>query len=267
MSCSELIKGLFAFSCLFISGCASMNVIKPSQVTNGRWDHILQSGISEDASHNLFLQKVNSQGKSQAFRPTDKQVTWWALFSMSSFPSPYHVVFQAKWYDPGGQIFFEEEFSLNSMMDSTFVKTSLPIADSLAATLPGAWAVNIIYQGISIDRKEFRILPSGFSQSDAASASDQWKSKDGDSLFESKLNNAKYLFRTGHYEEAEKEIESLLKVQPQRAEAHLALAGVYAKEEKWDAAFAQLDIAAQDPVYHEKALALRRHLQENAPSS
>src|SRR3989338_8494294 len=127
MSCSELIKGLFAFSCLFISGCASMNVIKPSQVTNGRWDHILQSGISEDASHNLFLQKVNSQGKSQAFRPTDKQVTWWALFSMSSFPSPYHVVFQAKWYDPGGQIFFEEEFSLNSMMDSTFVKTSLPI--------------------------------------------------------------------------------------------------------------------------------------------
>ncbi len=142
-----------------LTGCASMNHFSPTDVQQGTWKHIRSSGIAKDASHTSFIDKVNVEGKTSHFSLQDEKVTYWAHFTAGAFHSPYHVNFQTRWYDPQGNLFFEDAFPLNNMLDAFFMKTHLPIKDSPAQYFPGLWQVEVYYQGYMIDKKQFHVLP------------------------------------------------------------------------------------------------------------
>lgn len=253
-----------------------MNRFNPSDVENGHWKYIKRSGIGGDASHNLFLNKVNVKNNTIFFKPDTEKVTWWAEFQPMAFPSPYHVTFQAKWYDPQGNHFFEEEFPLNSGWDATFVKTSLPIANTPAQHFPGLWQVEVYYQGSLIDKKKFHIMgedlknyrPLSHALPTKATVSEAWEGRTGsmameeDPFFAEHHGRAKMYFEKGMYEEARAHLNTLLDKQPFRTEAHLALAAVYFREEQWDQVLKELDYVIQHPTYRETALNIRSQVLE-----
>jgi len=269
---------------LFISGCASMNLFSPSDVRGGTWNHIKESGIATDADHSLLLDQVEVQDKGKnLFTPADEKVIWWAHFNHLAFNSPYHVQFQAKWYDPSGNLFFEDEFPLNNILDALFVKTSLPIQTTPAKFLPGLWQVKVFYKGHMIDSKTFYIqsdqpmsykpvseAPSTqdlssdvwakFSSQTSPSASNQ--ESEEETVFRDLYAKARQYFERQMYEESEQYLTRILKAQPYRTEAHLSLATVHYQQKNWDEALKELDYVLQRPEMRERGLKLRDHILE-----
>jgi Tfp pilus assembly protein PilF len=62
-------------------------------------------------------------------------------------------------------------------------------------------------------------------------------------------------FAAGKHADAEKAILKALKLQPQFAQAHMNLGGLYLATERWDEAIPQLQAAVDDPEYREPARA------------
>jgi len=247
--------GLFVIVTTLLTGCASMNYFNPADVRQGTWKQIRASGIARDASHTAFIDKVHVEGKTNHFSPQDERVTYWAHFTAGAFHSPYHVNFQTRWYDPEGNLFFDEAFPLNNMLNAFFMKTSLPIKDSPAQYFPGLWQVEIYYQGYLIDKKQFHIFPDNPAEYRAPKTAKQtseqlsqlWEIGSGrrtaeeDTVFREQFERAQRLFHENKLGEAKLFLEEMLKKEPYRTEAHLGLAAVYYELEKWDEALAELD--------------------------
>ncbi len=268
------------FLCLIImwmvAGCAFMNRINPKDIRDGVWKHIRASGIAKDASHARLSDKVRVEEKTNHFTAEDEKVTYWAHFTPGTFPSPDHVSFQARWYDPDGNLYLEDTFPLNNIYDAQFMKTHLSIKDFPVRHFPGLWQVGIYYQGYLIDRKEFHIfpkepgtyVPAKTAKPTSEKISQLWeavnerRSADEDSAFLEKFGRARFLIQKGRLGEAKIILDEILKGEPYRTEAHLGLAAVYYELEKWDQALAELDYVVQNPDYRDKAMLLREQIIE-----
>jgi hypothetical protein len=259
-----------------VAGCAFMNRINPEDIRGGVWNRIQDSGIARDASHARWGDKVRIEGKTNHFTAEDEKVTYWAHFASGNFLSPDHVSFQARWYDPDGNVYLEDTFPLNSLYDAQFVKTHLPIKDFPIRHFPGLWQVEIYYQGHKIDRKEFHILPwdpgtylpEKTAKPTSEKISQLWESvnerrrAEEDRAFLEKFGRARALIHKGRLGEAKLLLDEILKDEPYRTEAHLGLAAVYCEVEKWDKALAELDYVMQNPDYRAKAMVLRDEIIE-----
>lgn len=258
-------------------GCAYMNTFNPADVREGTWKHIRSSGIAVDADHAQLLDQVTTEGKKIHFSAADEKVTYWAHFNRTAFPSPYHANFNIRWYDPQGNVFFEEQFPLNDYFDAVFVKAYLPLRDSPAVYFPGLWQVELFYKGYGIDKKIFHILPrdpaSYQTLPEAPAVSDDpsalWTAVMQNSLtqekneFQERLEKARAYFQEGRFGEAKQILEAILRQEPHRTEAHIGLAAIYFRSGDREAALKELDYALQNPEYREEAYALRRRMAEN----
>ena len=221
-----------------VAGCAVMNRINPKDIRDGVWGRIRASGIAKDASHARWSDKIHIEGKTNHFTAEDEKVTYWAHFASGTFLSPDHASFQARWHDPDGNLYLEDTFPLNNTYDAQFVKTHLPIRDFPIRHFPGFWQVEIYYQGYSIDRKEFHILPpnpamylpSKTVKPTSERISQLWEAvnerriAEKDPVFLEKFGRARALFQKGRLGEAKMLLDEILKGEPYRTEAHLGLA-------------------------------------------
>ena len=273
-------KRIFFFLILLgmVAGCAFMNRVNPKDIRDGVWNRIRASGIAKDASHARWSDKIQIEGKTNHFTAGDEKVTYWAHFTPGTFPSPDHVSFQARWYDPDGNVYLEDTFPLNNLYDAQFVKTHLPIKDFPIRHFPGLWQVEIYYRGYLIDRKEFHILPQNPGTYVPAKTvkptseriSGLWevvnerRAAEENPVFLEKFDRARALFQKGRLGEAKLLLDEILKEEPYRTEAHLGLAAVYYELKKWGEALAELDYVVQNPDYRAKAMALRDEIIEKS---
>lgn len=267
---------LFIIAVLPVAGCAWMNYFNPADVHQGVWEHIRASGISRDASHAVLADKVTVEGQTNHFTSKDEKVTYWAHFTFSAFYSPEDVMFQARWYDPDGNLFYEDAFPLNNGFDSMFMKTHLPIKDSPAQYFPGVWQVEIYYKGYSIDKKPFHILPEDpgtyrpapAAQTTSETVSQLWdvvkERRTGyeDRAFLDQFERARQLIQENKLGEAKLLFDEILRTEPHLTEAHLGLAAVYYRMKSWQNALKELEYVVQNPDYRDQATALREHIRE-----
>ncbi len=254
---------IFSVFLIFVSGCAQMssqiNVVPTSE--GPRWDKFESSEI-----------KGGLPGKEYPlFKHNMPKVTWEGHFKPWSFVSG--AVFEARWIDPEGKIFWEEEFSWEDGDYQTY-HTSIPVWASPAKNYPGLWQVRIYYKDTLIDQKKFYIEP--YDPNDIAPPPGQpqvtrarhgWadfeeKGRKQTRLFSDNFETAKKYFDDGNYPESEKYLKIILSEEPDHSGIRLALASVYARQANWDSCLEQLDIVIQDPEFSGMASKLKELVVE-----
>lgn len=118
-----------------------------------RWDQLKASGLREDFASGFF--KKSEPGQPVYVKFNSYKVTWWGDFKTFTFITPEVLV--VKWIDPKGQVFWEEEFSMDEEGTRRY-ESSLPIFESPARNYPGLWQVIIYYKEVAIDQKKFYVM-------------------------------------------------------------------------------------------------------------
>jgi len=151
-------RGLIFFAVvLAIYGCATQPIATQMRETpeGPQWDEIKASGLREDFLSGFSSPKNPEPGSVLTLRFNSFKVTWWGEFKAFTFITS--TVLVAKWIDPKGNVFWEEEFSHEVGKGFARYEASLPIYDSPARNYPGLWQVIIYYNGTAIDQKKFYI--------------------------------------------------------------------------------------------------------------
>lgn len=266
-------------SLFLVTGCATTG---PSQFVSDpgdgiKWKQLVKAGVSEDAKFGFFTSQVTEQGKSNFFTQDTEKITWWCQVAPFAFMLPAR--FQARWYQPDGNLFWEEEFSYASDIATLLYKTSIPVKGAPAQNFLGMWRIEVFYKDKLIDRRKFYItgsgpngavtalgsLPSSLGSAVAFSAANSESLTLPESLPENSANaqikeryeKARIYIKNKMYPEAIENLQSVLKDEPAQTEAHLALATIFFRQTKWDDCLKELDYVVQNPQYRDRAMNIR----------
>jgi hypothetical protein len=119
---------------------------------------IQDMGLAKDVDDLLLGSTV--QGVGDRFRVQDGQITWFCRFhnGLRSFKASLKKPrFYATWYDPDGQVYQEDEFTL-TMLNADLARNTMKLNFENVESKLGVWRVEIKLNGETLDVRNFELV-------------------------------------------------------------------------------------------------------------
>lgn len=111
---------------------------------------IVVSGLAELVLNLMFDRSI--AGRSYEFYTNVKEIFWWAEVTYSARPRE----FIAKWYDPSGNLYEEQNFK-TAFGNRQLTKTSLLVEEHPPSQKPGKWVIEVYHKDELIEKRSFLI--------------------------------------------------------------------------------------------------------------
>ena len=115
---------------------------------------VSSAGTAADVNY-LWLAST-LEGERTRFTPADDKVTLAVRFAPNLIA--YYKRFRVEWVTPGGGVYLKRPVR-TQWGSHQELATSLPIAGTTAATLPGRWSVRLFHHQRLLTEREFEIAP------------------------------------------------------------------------------------------------------------
>lgn len=119
---------------------------------------ITEYGLTTQVKQKWTFDHVETAGILNVFPDTTREIFWFAQFGIAgSFKNNFVRSFRIAWHAPDGSVHREQKFK-SSLINETFVKTSLKLPQPLPDHLIGRWRVRVWKKDTLIDDRVFEIV-------------------------------------------------------------------------------------------------------------